>query len=486
MYGNTNGMPKPMSVDEDNLELGSLDSMMSFTASDEEPFTVFVGYNLGRMTWVTDVPLVKLIEWSSVANDPEKGEIAQRPLDLAHARGLGVYMLKGLVNSAMARRILMNKPIPEIFHQILRQLGTQPYFSLQPFVANIRDINPEKPSVRAERIQSKNNETRGFQVYLPRHFRWWMIDGQHRLVGGQTTKEFLEYVTKSGSYPARNNLFTGRGKVSPEEMIVWMEALECARSFASVKVELHLGLSIEQERQLFHDLNNLGKKVTRSLSLKFDGSNPITKFIDDVLVGEMGLQDCENEQTDWAQDNGCLPRKDIVAINAIAFLNKGNITGATPAIIEPRVETVSQMWTAILKLPGVNQAGAKLATVAAQPVVLKAIAKIVFDLAFSNRRPDNGDTLLDSAFARLGEVDFGHDNPMWRFYEMSQEDRAGAGIDGLAAYLPDQGQVTAEANRDLGSFQGGVMRFGVRHNDIFPILADMIRWKLGLPNRHVK
>jgi hypothetical protein len=486
MFGNTQGMPKPMAVDDSLIEAGSLDSLMSFTTTDEEPFTVSVGYNLGRMTWGSDVTLVKLIEWSSVANDPEKGEVAQRPLDLGHARGLAVYMLKGLVNAAIARRKLGGKDVPDAFSHILHQLGSQPYFSLQPFVANVRDIDPEKPSVRAERIASSTGETRGFQVYLPRHFRWWMIDGQHRLVGGQITKEFLDHVTKTGSYPARNNLFTGRGKSSAEEMVVWMEALECARSFASVKIELHLGLSIEQERQLFHDLNNLGKKVTRSLSLKFDGSNPITKFIDSVLVGEQGLKDCENEQSDWAKDDGCMPRKDIVAINAIAFLNKGNITGATPAIIEPRMETVSRMWAAVLQLSGFNQPGAKMSSVAAQPVVLKAIAKVVFDLAFSNRRPDNGDTLLDAALMRLTEVDFSHSNPMWRYYEMTEEERSSAGFDKLAAYLPDQGQVTAEANRDLGSYQGGIMRFGSKHNDIYPVLADMIRWKLNLPSRHTK
>lgn len=486
MFGNTQGMPKPMAVDDSVIENGSLDQMMSFSGTDEEPFTVAVGYNLGRMTWVTDVPLAKLVKWSSVANNPEKGEIAQRPLDNNHARGLGVYMLKGLVNAAMARRRLQEKPIPPAFTSVLHQLGSQPYFSLQPFVANIRDINPEKPSVRAERIASANGETRGFQVYLPRHFRWWMIDGQHRLMGGQIVAEFLDGVLKSGSYPARNNLYTGRGPVSPEEMVVWMEAMECSHSFASVKVELHLGLTIEQERQLFHDLNNLGKKVTRSLSLKFDGSNPITKFIDDVLIGELGLQDCEKEQTNWTLDDGCLARKDIVAVNALAFLNKSNIGGATPAVVEPRVEAISRMWTAILAIPGFNQPGAKLATAAAQPVVLKAIAKVVFDLAFSNRRPDNGDTLLDTLFSRLHEVDFSHSNPMWRFYEMSAEERNAAGISDMAAYLPEGGEVSGEANRDLGALQGGLMRFSNKHNDVYPILADMIRWKLKLPNRHSK
>ncbi|WP_375404112.1 DNA sulfur modification protein DndB [uncultured Sphingomonas sp.] len=486
MFGDADALPKSMSVDDSMIDSGSLDSMMTFTSADEEPFVVSVGHNLGRMTWGGDVTLVKLIEWASVANDPEKGEVAQRPLDLSHARGLGVYMLKGLVNAAITKRKLTGREALESFPHILHQLGSQPYFSLQPFVANIRDIDPDKPAVRATPLKIPTGETRGFQVFLPRHYRWWMIDGQHRLVGAQITKEFLDYVTKTGSYPARNNLFTGRGKVTPEEMVVWMEALECARSFATVKIELHLGLSIEQERQLFHDLNNLGKKVTRSLSLKFDGSNPITKFIDSVLVGEQGLLDCENEQSDWAKDDGCLPRKDIVATNAIAFLNKGNITGATPAIIEPRMETVSQMWGAILKLDGFNEPGAKMSTVAAQPVVIKAIAKVVFDLAFSNRRPDNGDILLDAALARLNEVDFSHGNPMWRYYDMSQEERSAANLDKLAAYLPDQGQLSPDANRDLGSYQSGLMRFGAKHNDIYPLLADMIRWKLNLPSRHTK
>ena len=28
------------------------------------------------------------------------------------------------------------------------------------------------------------------------------------------------------------------------------------------------------------------------------------------------------------------------------------------------------------------------------------------------------------------------------------------------------------------------MRFGAKHNDIYPIIGDMIRWKLKLPNRY--
>jgi hypothetical protein len=43
-----------------------------------------------------------------------------------------------------------------------------------------------------------------------------------------------------------------------------------------------------------------------------------------------------------------------------------------------------------------------------------------------------------------------------------------AGLGGLKEYLPDD---ESPANRDIGAFQAGLMRFGAKHNDIFPILA---------------
>ena len=70
---------------------------------------------------------------------------------------------------------------------------------------------------------------------------------------------------------------------------------------------------------------------------------------------------------------------------------------------------------------------------------------------------------------------------MWRYFELSEAERQ-AKLPGLTEYLapPEPG-----VNRDIGGFQDGFMRFGAKHNDIYPILGDMIRWKLGLPNRHM-
>jgi hypothetical protein len=483
MFGNTAGMPKTMISSKAANEITSLDAMIEL-GTDHEPINVLIGYNLGNQTWTADVPLAKFIEWSDIANDPEKGDVAQRKLDPNHAKSLAAFMLKGLINAAIVKRKLQGKEIPAAFADVQAKLGTKPYCALQPVVANIRDIDPNKPSILAYRGMTEKGDTVGFRVHMPRSYRWWVVDGQHRRYGGEMLMDWLKEVTRTNRYPARSNILTLKGDVEPSEMIVWAEALECARSFATIKIEFHLGLDIDQERQLFHDLNNLGKKINVSMATEFDQGNPINHFVRQTLEDGLGIRATDREIKDWSKDDGSMLSKDLAAINAIAFLNKTNVRAATPAIVTERSTQVAELWEAIVKLPGFGKKGAKSETVAAQPVVLKALAKLTFDLLFSNRRPENGEALFLHLVSHLDEVDFSHDNIMWRYYQMSDEERKNPEISGLSDYLPNGGVVTADSNRDIGAYQGGVMRFGAKHNDIFPVLADMIRWKLRLPNRH--
>jgi hypothetical protein len=431
------------------------------------------------------VPFRKFYDISDVANDREAGPVAQRALDPAHAKKLAVYMLKGLVSAAKLKRVAIGKDLPEAFDHVLRLLGEQPYFSIQPLVCNVRNIPPGATGpggIRGMRLETNSGETAGFKIFLAERHTLWVIDGQHRRIGADLAMQFLDHVRQTGKYPGRGAAlhFEKGQQVSEEDMVVWNEAYDAARSYATLTVEVHLGLDIDQERQLFHDLNRLGKKVDASLAFQFDASNPITHFIKSTLTGELGLAIADREAKDWSEDTGALALKDVVAINAIAFLNKGNIAGATPAVVEPRQETVQQLWSKIIEIPHFGEEQAKEKTVAAQPVVLKALAKLVYDLNFSNRKPENSDELFSKFLDGLERVDFSHSNKMWRYYELSEGERLDAQLKGLVDYLPDD---AGTANRDIGSMQGGFMRFGAKHNDIFPILADMIRWATGLPSR---
>lgn len=188
----------------------------------------------------------------------------------------------------------------------------------------------------------KTKETAGFRVFLSERHILWVVDGQHRRHAADLVMTFLKQVRQTGKYLCKGAvLFADKGKQVPEdEMLVWNEAYEAARSFATLTVEVHLGLNIDQERQLFHDLNRLAKKVDSSLVFQFDGSNPITLFIKNRLAGELDITVTDSEAKDWSEDSGALVLKDVVAINATAFLNKGNVAGATPSVVEPREETI--------------------------------------------------------------------------------------------------------------------------------------------------
>jgi hypothetical protein len=331
-------------------------------------------------------------------------------------------------------------------------------------------------------LDKRTEETAAFRVFLAQRHVLWVVDGQHRRKGMQLVFDFLEGVRTSRAYPKKGNLigFNDGEPATAEDLAVWEECFEVARSYCTLLLEVHLGLNADEERQLFHDLNRLGKKVDTNLALQFDSSNPINLFIKERLINELGISVSETDVKDWSDDNGALPRKDMVAVNAILFLNKTNISSATPPQLEGKEETAYRFWTAVNAIDGFGEEHARQKTVAAQPVVLKAIAKLVFDFSFSNRRPANGDELTEKLLSNLTDIDFSHENPMWRYYELPWADRVGAGLGELAAYLPKEDT----GNRDIGSFQGGVMRFGAKHNDIYPIIADMIRWKLGLPSRH--
>lgn len=241
---------------------------------------------------------------------------------------------------------------------------------------------------------------------------------------------------------------------------------------------MHLGLNIDEERQLFHDLNNLGKKVDRNLALKFDSSNPINSFIKEHLIEELGIKVSEVEQKDWSKDDGTLLLKDMSAINAILLLNKTNISTATPDVKE-KFPIAKQFWESVKSIDGFGEEQGKEKTVAMQPVVLKALSKLVYDFKFNRKTTENSDVYYHTLLEGISTLDFSHSNEIWQYYLMSPERRAEL-FPGADKYLPDE----ESGNRDIGSLNAGLFRFGSKHNDIYPIIGDMIRYKLGLPSRH--
>lgn len=467
----------------------SLDSLLDSGDHTGRPFNVLVGSNMGNRTLILSVPMATFYEISEVANKQNLAAvpafhdqpIAQRRLDEAHAKKLAIFILKGLLDTARRGLEKSGSPIPPTLQRLQKEIGTQPYISMQPVTANIRNCKFGGDGLRFERNGGV------ITVYLSDKHVLWIIDGQHRRFAMDMVFEFLKAVVNNNRYPRKPALYVPvddpKREPSSDEAKVWATAFQIARSDCSIVVEAHLGLDIEQERQLFHDLNNLGKTVESSLAYEFDNSNPVNRFIKDRLIGEEILTatvvDADNA-SDWSNDEGVIARKDLVAVNALLFLNKTTINGATPADINAKEQYAIRFWEAIAQIPNWGVDGAKKNTVAAQTAVLKSLAKLAYDFAYG--REQNSEH-LERLFMAIedGEIDFSHSNPMWRYFEMSPEEKQSY-CPGMAdAVTPEE----AGINLDLGSYDAanGVMRFGPKHNDIIRHIGDMIRFKLNLPKR---
>jgi hypothetical protein len=445
-------------------------------------FNALNGMNLGYPTLQLTLPMYQFFEMSEVANrktiemlgdDSDREDATQRPLDTKHARKLAAFILKGLVNQAYQRRKSSGQLIPEELEEIRRIMGTQPYMALQPLVVNLRN---------ATGLQVERTRNGVVTAYLSDRDVLWVVDGQHRRYAMQLVFEFLKYIRERHVYPRRSKIFEPLNDMTLAHVKAWTEIFEVARESCTVTVEVHLGLNDDQERQLFHDLNNLGKKVEASLSFEFDNSNPINRFLRDELeVSDFWKPEIVTRDNDWRTDEGQIARKDLVVVNSHLFLNSSNPKGAKPVDVDQKSAEALQFWEAVNRISGFGEHGAKQKTVAAQPVVLKALAKLFYDLTWAKQQNSEHRALLLEGIN--GRIDFSHDNPMWRYYELTEEDRRAKGLAGLEKYLPYDAE---GANRDLGKYDSAerVMKFSLKHNDIYPILADMIRWRLSLPNRH--
>lgn len=475
-------------LDQDQTLISTLDELIQESDNSERPEKVFVAHNLGYRTFLALIPMKDFFSISKVANDRQTDgtPATQRPLDEKHATELAKYILKGLLTSAIAYRSQQKMAPSRVLERLLHDLGPQSYVALQPIVTNLRECAFGGNNLKAQMLKSKDDETIAFKVFLRQQDLLYVIDGQHRRYAMELVFEFLRELRQNRKYPKRPKLLPNQEKeiLTNEAIAAWDECDNVARSFCRIAVEIHLGLNPDQERQLFHDLNNFGKKVAKSLALQFDTSNPVGRFMQIELVPEiLGWNNIlDSDITDWHQDTGQWTFKDLAAVNAILFLNKTNIGSATPAEVDSKLDVARRFWSAISQIEGFGKEGARSTTVAAQPVVIKALSKLVYDFAFGRSSDAKSNAYCEILINRIPDFDFSHENPCWRYYEFSQQERSDNGIEGLSDYLPldKSGQ-----NRDIGGFDktNRWMRFGAKHNDIYPVLADMIRWQLKLPSR---
>lgn len=446
--------------------------------------SVLAGNNFGALTYTATMSMYDFKLHSKVPNSGSrtKEEISQRELDSKHARNLALYVLKGVVR-ATVNRLKSQEEVPQELVEVQRTLGNQPYMALQPFVVNIQRTDMERIEMPTTAFREKT-ESELHKITLPENCFLWVSDGQHRRKAIDMVFEFLDEACENQKYKPRSRSLYPHDcntEVSDTMQNVWKMCRTAAKEVCNITVEIHAGLDVEQERQLFTDLNMYSKKVKKDRALSFDNSNPINLFMKNELIDNNELKVCEDNEETWDNDTGAISRKNTATICGLLFMNKPNINGALPSKVASQVAEARRFWDAVAAVDGFGDEEARSKTVIAQPVVLKAIAKLFYQYAFSKKK--NLD-MLEKLLSGIGKIDFSHQNPIWSFYELTDDEKAEHQnvIGELAEYLPND---PAGKVHNIGAYNrtDQIMKFGGRHNDIAPIVSDMIRYQCGLPSR---
>ncbi|MFD2235576.1 DNA sulfur modification protein DndB [Phaeospirillum tilakii] len=244
---------------------------------------MLAGWNMGNNTLNITMNMETFREISLVANEarivamgegPE--QIAQRQLLPDHAKKLALYILRGLLSGVKAHWVSDNKHVPDFLNDVLAELGEGPYQALQPFTANIRNI--QEGGLEFEDTPA------GIILHLHKLQKLFVVDGQHRLRAADLVYEWLNNILTNAKYPKKGLWIGDAQEVSSEEVEVWIAVMTEFSTAFTVDVTVHLGLDAEQERQLFHDLNVLGKKPSAAQALAFDAANPVSRYVSERLA----------------------------------------------------------------------------------------------------------------------------------------------------------------------------------------------------------
>jgi hypothetical protein len=448
--------------------------------------------NLSTESWAATIPMERFAEMAEIANEArtglQGGTITQRPLDPTHSYRLARYLMRACVAAAMRAAEKDKSMDPQVFaalESIYRTLGGQPVFALQPFVVSIRQ--QDRPLLQTHR-------TDNFEVLtVANKTKLWVIDGQHRVHAIRAFRDFLYNVQVSNLYPAvtigsaegGHYLFGDSSTPRTEAAGQAWRLVEYQFSQCDTAVSIFTTLDLMQERQMFHDLNNLGKRVDDSLAFAFDESNPINLWMKRELIPNIlgGVGNVVNkDQKNWDVDEGKFVRKDLAAVNAFLFLRKTSVKTAEPKhVTTDTIKVGNRFWKEIVKVPGMGHAGSKKAVILAQPVVQKALALLVNEFGIRKSKGDQSTDgaakleMLNRVLDGIGTIDWSHANKLWRAWLLDNPEST---FQGIRKYLPKD---MAKAKGEFATIDGNRVRFGVKHNEIAPAVANLIRFALQLP-----
>jgi DGQHR domain-containing protein len=212
----------------------------------------------------------------------------------------------------------------------------------------------------------------------------------------------------------------------------------------TISVVIFANIEEEYEQQLFHDLNLLAKRPNKSISLKFDHTNPYN-FMAKELARENEyfiLYGIDTEKTQLRESNPNLMLLSTLR-NTISYIIAGTDNDKRNVLTNENYDewkqTVNDVFNTVFeKLP--NDCNDRSKYIIGLAATIQGIGKYVNSIL-------NSDNVLDwkEVLQRLNEINWRHNNSMWNAYGGSYDadkgrfvfNGTGSGVNGVAKALND-------------------------------------------------
>jgi hypothetical protein len=322
----------------------------------------------GRLTLeqFADLTVVHNRRWADDAGE-SFDSVTQREIIDPHANGLAIFMLQGLVAATLLRGEDGSLPAEVLGQLVLIQdrVGRSAHYGL-PQVTLVLTGAPdfgEVPNVSA---------STAMRLFLPAGRLFVVADGQHRREAARRVREFLNRVVADRRIPKGIKFYPTQDEpISSEELEAWIAVQDTFRSWTMISYEAHIGLTIEQARQMFTNYNCNVKPVKFDLNLAFDQSNPLNQFAKEWVQPEIARE---------SEGQTLLDLRQLASIHGFLFLGKTTIKGA-PYNVNQMLPVAKEFWTTVLQSPEWDRPGSLIREVP----ILKALAKAWFYVFLARR-----------------------------------------------------------------------------------------------------
>lgn len=351
-------------------------------------------FNQGRLTFsgrltleqFCDVTVVHNRRWADDAG-LSFDSVTQREIVDAHANGLALFILQGLIDATLRRAPQDELPegLISALHRISARIGATTHYGLPQVTLVLAD----EPEVRT--IKDQDGIAVAWKMLLPSGKLFSVADGQHRREATRRVRDFLLHVISNRRTPKSQKFYPAEdAPLAIDEVEAWVAIHETFRTTSVIAYEAHLNLSINEARQLFTNINCHVKPVKADLNLVFDQSNPINSFAKEWLQPLIIERGADVD----------LDLRVLGSINGFLFLGKTSIRQA-PFDIAPHVARAREFWSLVTSLPEWKTAGSHLHDVP----VLKGLAKAWFMVYLARRNSKAGKASLVHAYIKNTRFD---------------------------------------------------------------------------------